>query len=160
MRKGMRFGFTAAEKAEVWDRWRRGESLHEIGRAFGKLSSSVYCQLAHTGGIRPRPRRRSRLALSLSEREEISRGIAAEGFWCRQPKGIGDNGIWRIAKRNGCDSVSRRRRRRRYGIGGGEGNLFRASVWQAVIVCILSAYRRHSSSTTTTVEVGFEPVGT
>ncbi len=78
MRKGMRFGFTAAEKAEVWDRWRRGESLHEIGRAFGKLSSSVYCQLAHTGGIRPRPRRRSRLALSLSEREEISRGIAAE----------------------------------------------------------------------------------
>ncbi len=78
MRKGMRFGFTAAEKAEVWDRWRRGESLHEIGRAFGKLSSSVYCQLAHTGGIRPRPRRRSRLALSLSEREEVSRGIAAE----------------------------------------------------------------------------------
>ncbi len=78
MRKGMRFGFTASEKAEVWDRWRRGESLHEIGRAFGKLSSSVYCQLAHTGGIRPRPRRRSRLALSLSEREEISRGIAAE----------------------------------------------------------------------------------
>ncbi len=78
MRKGMRFGFTAAEKAEVWDRWRRGESLHEIGRAFGKLSSSVYCQLAHTGGIRPRPRRWSRLALSLSEREEISRGIAAE----------------------------------------------------------------------------------
>ena len=78
MRKGMRFGFTAAEKAEVWDRWRRGESLHEIGRAFGKLSSSIHCQLAHTGGIRPQPRRRSRLALSLSEREEISRGIAAD----------------------------------------------------------------------------------
>ena len=83
MRKGMRFGFTAAEKAEVWDRWRRGESLHEIGRAFGKLSSSVYCQLAHTGGIRPRPRRRSRLALSLSEREEIlprDRGRAVVAF--------------------------------------------------------------------------------
>ena len=78
MRKGMRFGFTAAEKPEVWDRGRRGESLHEIGRAFGKLSSSIHCQLAHTGGIRPQPRRRSRLALSLSEREEISRGIAAD----------------------------------------------------------------------------------
>ena len=41
MRKGMRFGFTVAEKAELWDRWRRGEFLHEIGLAFGKRSSSV-----------------------------------------------------------------------------------------------------------------------
>ena len=55
-----------------------GNLCMRSGEALGKLSSSVYCQLAHTGGIRPRPRRRSRLALSLSEREEISRGIAAE----------------------------------------------------------------------------------
>src|ERR1039458_9777695 len=72
-----RRGFTAAEKTELWDRWQRGESLHAIGRAFGKLSSSIYFQLAPHGGIRPAPRRRSRLALTLSEREEISRGIAA-----------------------------------------------------------------------------------
>src|SRR5271169_2996355 len=70
-------GFTAAEKTELWDRWRRGESLKAIGRAFGKPSSSIYCQLAPHGGIRPSPRHRSRLALTLSEREEISRGIAA-----------------------------------------------------------------------------------
>ena len=76
---GQRFrrGFTAAEKTELWDRWQRGESLKAIGRAFGKSSSSIYCQVAPHGGIRPAPRRRSRLALTLSEREEISRGIAA-----------------------------------------------------------------------------------
>ena len=51
--------------------------LKAIGRAFGKPSSSIYFQLAPHGGIRPAPRRRSRLALTLSEREEISRGIAA-----------------------------------------------------------------------------------
>ena len=71
-------GFSAAEKTELWDRWQRGESLKAIGRAFGKPSSSIYFQLAPHGGIRPAPRRRSRLALSLSEREEISRGIVAE----------------------------------------------------------------------------------
>ena len=77
MSQGFRRGFTAAEKTELWDRWQRGESLKAIGRAFGKPSSSIYFQLAPHGGIRPAPRRRSRLALTLSEREEISRGIAA-----------------------------------------------------------------------------------
>ena len=73
-----RRGFTTAERTELWDRWQRGESLKAIGRAFGKPSSSIYYQLSPHGGIRPPPRRRSRLALTLSEREEISRGIVAE----------------------------------------------------------------------------------
>ena len=77
MSQRFRRGFTAAEKTELWDRWQRGESLKAIGRAFGKPSSSIYFQLVPHGGIRPAPRRRSRLALTLSEREEISRGIAA-----------------------------------------------------------------------------------
>ena len=72
-----RRGFSAAEKTELWDRWQQGESLKAIGRAFGKPSSSIYCQVAPHGGIRPAPRGRSRLALTLSEREEISRGLAA-----------------------------------------------------------------------------------
>src|SRR3954464_2876773 len=76
---GQRFhrGFTTAEKTELWDRWKRGESLKAIGRAFGKPSSSIYFLVAPHGGIRPAPRRRSRLALTLSEREEISRGITS-----------------------------------------------------------------------------------
>ncbi len=77
MRQGYRRGFTAAEKTELWDRWQRGESLKAIGRAFGKPSSSIYFQVSPHGGIRPAPRRRSKLALTLSERETISRGIAA-----------------------------------------------------------------------------------
>src|SRR6476659_2246354 len=76
MDQGFRRGFTASEKTELWDRWQRGESLKAIGRAFGKPSSSIYFQVSLYGGIRPAPRRRSRLALTLSEREEISRGIA------------------------------------------------------------------------------------
>ena len=74
----VRRGFSMAERTEMWDRWQRGESLKAIGRAFGKPSSSIYNQLAPRGGIRPAPRRRSRLALTLSEREEISRGIVAQ----------------------------------------------------------------------------------
>jgi hypothetical protein len=70
-------GFTAAEKAELWDRWKRGESLKVIGRAFGKPSSSIYFLVAPHGGIRPAERRRSGLALTLAEREVICRGVTA-----------------------------------------------------------------------------------
>ena len=70
-------GFTAAERTELWDRWKRGESLKAIGRAFGKPSSSIYFLVAPHGGIRPAQRRRSRLALTLAEREVISRGVTA-----------------------------------------------------------------------------------
>jgi IS30 family transposase len=72
------YGFSALEKEEVWDRWARGEPLKAIGRVFGKPSSSIYFILSPSGGIRPPPRRRSERALSLAEREEISRGLAAE----------------------------------------------------------------------------------
>ena len=71
-------GFTAAEKTELWDRWKRVESLKAIGRAFGKPSSSIYFLVAPHGGIRPAERRRSRLALTLAEREVISRGVTAD----------------------------------------------------------------------------------
>src|ERR1035438_4126280 len=78
MEQRFRRGFTAAEKTELWDRWQRGESLKAIGRAFGKPSSSIYHQVAPHGGIRPAARRRARSGLTLSEREEISRGIAVQ----------------------------------------------------------------------------------
>ena len=71
-----RINYTAAQKADIWDRWQRGESLNPIGRLFDRPSSSIFNMLAPTGGIRPPPRQRSRLALTLAEREEISRGLA------------------------------------------------------------------------------------
>ena len=73
-----RLYFTEKQKAEIWDRWQRGESMSSIGRMFDRNSSSIYPLLSRTGGIRPPERRRSRLALRLSEREEISRGLRAQ----------------------------------------------------------------------------------
>ncbi len=78
MKQRYRRGFSALEKTELWDRWQRGESLKAIGRAFGKPSSSIYSLVSPHGGIRPAERRRSRLALTLSEREEISRAMVAQ----------------------------------------------------------------------------------
>jgi IS30 family transposase len=72
-----RIKYTAAQKAAIWDRWQRGESLKDIGRLFDRPSSTIFNMLAPTGGIRPPPRQRSRLALTLAEREEISRGLAS-----------------------------------------------------------------------------------
>lgn len=73
-----RIKYTAEHKAEIWDRWQRGESLKSIGRAFDRPSSSIHGQIAPSGGIRPSPRRRSASALTLTEREEISRGVASQ----------------------------------------------------------------------------------
>jgi hypothetical protein len=70
-----RIFFTDKQKSEIWDRWQRGESMSSIGREFDRESSSIYPLLSRTGGIRAPQRRRSRLALSLAEREEISRGL-------------------------------------------------------------------------------------
>ena len=67
--------YSDRQLGEIWDRWQQGETLNAIGRALGKPSSSIHFQLARSGGIRPRPRARSRLALTLSERETISRGL-------------------------------------------------------------------------------------
>jgi hypothetical protein len=70
-----RIYYTEADKALMWDRWQKGESLNEIGRHFGRSHSSIQNILSQTGGIRPPDRKRSRRCLSLSEREEISRGV-------------------------------------------------------------------------------------
>lgn len=74
-KKYHRVGFTEAQKAELWERWRKGEGLSAIGREFGKPSSCIFTHIRPTGGITPVPRLRSRFALTLAEREEISRGL-------------------------------------------------------------------------------------
>lgn len=71
------FFYTESQKALMWERWRQGDSLQQIAQLFGRNHSSVQGILAVTGGIRPPDRCRSRLALTLSEREEISRSLVA-----------------------------------------------------------------------------------
>lgn len=68
---------TQHQQQEIWRLWSLGDSLSDIGRATGKHAASIFTFLEKTGGFKPVPRKRSQLALNLAEREEISRGIAA-----------------------------------------------------------------------------------
>ncbi|MEJ7871229.1 MAG: IS30 family transposase [Rubrobacteraceae bacterium] len=72
-----RWGLSASQKKELWERWKAGESLSDIARVLEKRTGSIHAVLKATGGIAPRERCRPRWALSLAEREEISRGLAA-----------------------------------------------------------------------------------
>src|SRR5450755_2255921 len=76
MAQGKRNRLSTEQRIEMWRRWRAGESLHEIGRAFGKDHWSIQFLLSKRGGIAPPVRRRSLRTLTLAEREDISRGIA------------------------------------------------------------------------------------
>jgi len=78
MSKWKQARLSPTQRDEIWRRWKVGQSLHEIGRAFGKPHSCIRCLLLPRGGIPPAVRRRSRLALTLTEREDISRGIASD----------------------------------------------------------------------------------
>lgn len=77
MKQRPRIYYTESQKSLMWDRWRQGDSLQTIAQLFGRNHSSIQRILAETGGIRPAPRCRSRLALTLAEREEISRAMVA-----------------------------------------------------------------------------------
>ena len=77
MAQGKRNGLSTEQRTEMWRRWKAGESLHEIGRAFAKAHGSIQFLLSQRGGIAPAVRRRSPRTLTLAEREDISRGIAS-----------------------------------------------------------------------------------
>jgi len=77
MKQRPRIYYTESQKALMWERWQKGESLQQIAQLFDRNHSSIQSILAATGGIAPAPRCRSRLALTLSEREEISRALVA-----------------------------------------------------------------------------------
>jgi IS30 family transposase len=72
-----RWKLSSAQRADMWGRWKAGQSLHAIGRALGKDQQVIHFLLARHGGIAPPVRRRSPRALTLAEREDISRGIAS-----------------------------------------------------------------------------------
>lgn len=95
--------FSPGLSAEIWRRWSCGQSLTEIGEALGKGAPSVYGVVAREGGIAPRPHCRSARALSLAEREEISRGLAASLPVRAMARALGRSAstVWREIERHG-----------------------------------------------------------
>ena len=86
MKQRRRIYYSSEQRNLMWDRWQKGESLNSIARLFGRSHSSIQGILARTGGIRPPQRRRSQGALTLPEREEISRGlVAGQSLLARKP---------------------------------------------------------------------------
>ena len=77
MKQRPRIYYTETDKSLMWDRWQKGESLNSIARLFDRHHSAIQGILSRTGGIRPPQRERSGRALTLAEREEISRGVVA-----------------------------------------------------------------------------------
>ena len=78
MKYRTRIYYSEAQKAVMWERWQKGDSLHSIARLFDRGHSSIARILSETGGIRPPKRIRSSIVLTLSEREEISRSLATD----------------------------------------------------------------------------------
>jgi hypothetical protein len=87
MKQRPRIYYTDSQKALMWERWRKGESLQQIAQLFDRSHSSIQRILAETGGITPATRCRSSLALTLAEHEEISRALAPAPTEARQPSG-------------------------------------------------------------------------
>ena len=78
MKQRPRIYYSESQKALMWERWQKGDSLHSIARLFDRGHSSVQRIISDAGGIRPPTRKRSSLALTLAEREDISRGLARQ----------------------------------------------------------------------------------
>ena len=79
MTQRRRVKLSEQQRNDMWSRWKAGQSLHEVGRAFGKAHGVIHFMLAQRGGIAPVVRHRSLRTLTLAEREDISRGIASGG---------------------------------------------------------------------------------
>ena len=103
MKQRPRIYYTATQKALMWDRWQKSESLQQIAQLFDRNHSSIQRILSETGGIRPPQRSRSQLALTLADREEISRGLATDQSIRLIAKLLGrpPSTISREVKRNG-----------------------------------------------------------
>lgn len=104
-----RIYYSATQRAEIWDRWQRGESMSSIGRAFDRQSSSVFSVISPTGGIRPSDRKRNCRTLNLSEREEISRGLSIKQSFRAIARHLGraPSSISREVHRNGGPATYR-----------------------------------------------------
>ena len=106
MRYRTRTYYTDAQKALMWERWKEGWTLHQIAQLFNRAHTSVQGILSRTGGIRPPSRSRYATALTLAEREEISRAMV-EGQSIRSVAarlGRAPSTVSREIKRNGGQS--------------------------------------------------------
>jgi IS30 family transposase len=103
MKQRSRIYYSASQRTLIWNRWRKGETIHQIARLFDRYHSSIQRILAESGGIRPAQRQRSRLALTLSEREEISRGVVVGSSIRSNAAALGraPSSISRELRRNG-----------------------------------------------------------
>src|ERR1700758_4597083 len=105
-----RIWFTAAQKAELWERWKNGQSAAAISRALErKNKTGVERIVVLHGGIGPAPRRRALAALRFEEREEISRGIAVGRSIRQIAQGLGraPSTVSREIRRNGGSQAYR-----------------------------------------------------
>ena len=140
---------SAGQKAELWSRWKAGQSLSEIGSALGKPLSSIFEVVARDGGIVRAERRRSPLALTLSEREEISRGIVA---------GVSMRQIAAAIKRSPssvCREIARHGGRARYRAAEAE-----CEAWDRARrpkSCLLARHARLQSSVASKLQLDWSP---
>lgn len=134
MRHWKQARLSLTERTQIWSRWKSGQSLKEIGRAFGKPSSCIHCLLVPRGGIAPAARHRSRLALTLAEREDISRGIAS-GWSIREIARCLGRAASTVSR-----EVARHGGRSRY-----RGNQADSQAWESALRpkrCLLAANRK------------------
>ena len=118
MKRRPRIYYSASQRTIIWDRWRKGDTIHQIAGLFDRFHSSIHRILAETGGIRPAERHRSRSALTLTDREEISRGLVA------------GSSIRSIAASLGrAPSTISREIRRNNGLGGYRASLADQTAW-------------------------------
>jgi hypothetical protein len=89
MKQRPRIYYSDAQKALMWDRWEEGDSMHTIARLFDRGHGSIQRILMETGGIRPPPRSRCKLSLTLAEREEVSRGLVTGRSIRPMPAAVG-----------------------------------------------------------------------
>jgi IS30 family transposase len=140
--QGKRVRLSANQRIDMWGRWKAGQSLHEIGRAFGKDHVSIQFMLSQHGGIVPAARRRSLVTLTLVEREDISRGIASGSSIREIAKGL-ERAVSTVSR-----EVGRPRRGRLGGPRVGGRPLYRATeadhqAWESALrpkACLLAIH--------------------
>lgn len=148
-RRYRRVGFTAAQSAELWERWKKGEGLKSIGRVFGKTSSSIFAHIRPSGGIKPAARLRSSRALTLAEREEISRGLVAG----RSLRAIA--GALRRAPSTISREIERNGGAARYRAAGAESQAWKRALRPKP--CKLAVYPRLRQAVATKLEMDWSP---